>query len=119
MKLLKELHKESKTRADWQVKWVQSYCRLSHCRSRAQSPTERILTVLKTISLLGNEAAQSPDVLGYTCMLYLRCLQNCSLLQELNQGGNFSAEDAREWCHFLGTRAKDQKQEIKCVSGVL
>ncbi|XP_063114601.1 DNA-dependent protein kinase catalytic subunit isoform X3 [Cavia porcellus] len=59
MKLLKELHKESKTRADWQVKWVQSYCRLSHCRSRAQSPTERILTVLKTISLLADENTTS------------------------------------------------------------
>ncbi|KAM6171214.1 DNA-dependent protein kinase catalytic subunit isoform 3-T3 [Erethizon dorsatum] len=52
MKLLKELHMESKTRADWQVKWVQSYCQLSHCRSRAQSPPEQILTVLKTVSLL-------------------------------------------------------------------
>ncbi|XP_013375655.1 PREDICTED: DNA-dependent protein kinase catalytic subunit isoform X2 [Chinchilla lanigera] len=52
VKLLKELHKESKTRADWQVKWVQSYCQLSHCRSRAQSPLEQIRTMLKTVPLL-------------------------------------------------------------------
>ncbi|XP_023573460.1 DNA-dependent protein kinase catalytic subunit [Octodon degus] len=52
MKLLKELHKESKTRADWQGKWVQSYCRLSHRRSQARSAPERVLTVLKTVSLL-------------------------------------------------------------------
>ncbi|XP_010628625.1 DNA-dependent protein kinase catalytic subunit [Fukomys damarensis] len=59
MKLLKEMHKESKTRADWQVQWVQSYCRLSHCRSRAQRPPEQILTVLKTVSLLADENATS------------------------------------------------------------
>ncbi|XP_056377813.1 DNA-dependent protein kinase catalytic subunit isoform X2 [Hyla sarda] len=53
MKLLKELHRESKTNEDWLVKWVQSYCRYSHSRSHTQSNTEKILTVLKTISLLG------------------------------------------------------------------
>uniref|UniRef100_A0A2K6UMZ3 DNA-dependent protein kinase catalytic subunit n=1 Tax=Saimiri boliviensis boliviensis TaxID=39432 RepID=A0A2K6UMZ3_SAIBB len=52
MKLLKELHKESKTRDDWLVSWVQSYCRLSHCRSQAQCCSEQVLTVLKTVSLL-------------------------------------------------------------------
>ncbi|XP_044600073.2 DNA-dependent protein kinase catalytic subunit [Equus asinus] len=52
MKLLKELHKESKTRDDWLVKWVQSYCRLSHSRSQTQNCPEQILTVLKTVSLL-------------------------------------------------------------------
>lgn len=53
MKLLKELHKESKTKDDWLVKWVHSYCRLSHSRSRTQKCPEQILTVLKTVSLLG------------------------------------------------------------------
>ncbi|XP_042541900.1 DNA-dependent protein kinase catalytic subunit [Dipodomys spectabilis] len=52
MKLLRELHKESKTRDDWLVKWVQSYCQLSHCRSRTQSAPTQVLTVLKTVSLL-------------------------------------------------------------------
>uniref|UniRef100_A0A8C5JY83 DNA-dependent protein kinase catalytic subunit n=1 Tax=Jaculus jaculus TaxID=51337 RepID=A0A8C5JY83_JACJA len=52
MRLLKELHRESKTRESWKVRWVQSYCHLSHCRSYTQSPPEQILTVLKTISLL-------------------------------------------------------------------
>ncbi|KAL6085809.1 hypothetical protein STEG23_007048, partial [Scotinomys teguina] len=52
MKLLKELHKDSKTRETWRVQWTQSYCQLSHCRSRTQSPREQVLTVLKTITLL-------------------------------------------------------------------
>ncbi|KAM9626909.1 DNA-dependent protein kinase catalytic subunit isoform 2-T2 [Trichechus inunguis] len=52
MKLLKELHKDSKTREDWLVRWVHSYCRLSHFRSQTQHHTEQILTVLKTVSLL-------------------------------------------------------------------
>ncbi|XP_006880480.1 PREDICTED: DNA-dependent protein kinase catalytic subunit-like isoform X2 [Elephantulus edwardii] len=52
MKLLKELHKESKTREDWLVRWVHSYCRLSCCRSQTQHHPDKILTVLKTISLL-------------------------------------------------------------------
>uniref|UniRef100_A0A8C6A8F9 DNA-dependent protein kinase catalytic subunit n=1 Tax=Marmota marmota marmota TaxID=9994 RepID=A0A8C6A8F9_MARMA len=59
MKLLKELHKESKTRDNWQVKWVHSYCRLSHCRSHTQTPPEQILTVLKTVSLLDENSTSS------------------------------------------------------------
>ncbi|XP_016054399.1 PREDICTED: DNA-dependent protein kinase catalytic subunit [Miniopterus natalensis] len=53
MKLLKDLHKESKTRADWLARWVHSYCRLSHGRSQSQRCPEQIRTVLKTVSLLG------------------------------------------------------------------
>ncbi|XP_077348787.1 DNA-dependent protein kinase catalytic subunit isoform X2 [Lithobates pipiens] len=52
MKLLKELHRESKTNEDWFMKWVHSYCNYSHSRSQSQSCPEQILTVLKTISLL-------------------------------------------------------------------
>ncbi|XP_063779765.1 DNA-dependent protein kinase catalytic subunit [Pseudophryne corroboree] len=52
MKLLKELHRESKSNDDWLVKWIHSYCRYSHSRSQVQSCPEQILTVLKTISLL-------------------------------------------------------------------
>ncbi|XP_017736835.1 PREDICTED: DNA-dependent protein kinase catalytic subunit isoform X2 [Rhinopithecus bieti] len=59
MKLLKELHKESKTRDDWLVSWVQSYCRLSHCRSRSQGCSEQVLTVLKTVSLLDENNVSS------------------------------------------------------------
>ncbi|XP_037658373.1 DNA-dependent protein kinase catalytic subunit [Choloepus didactylus] len=57
LKLLKELHKESKTRDDWLVKWAHSYCRLSHCRSQSQNQTEQILTVLKTVSLLDENSS--------------------------------------------------------------
>ncbi|XP_036089192.1 DNA-dependent protein kinase catalytic subunit [Rousettus aegyptiacus] len=57
MKLLKKLHKESKTRDDWLVKWVQSYCRLSHSRSQTQNCPDQILTVLKTVSLLGENTS--------------------------------------------------------------
>ncbi|XP_075069595.1 DNA-dependent protein kinase catalytic subunit [Mixophyes fleayi] len=52
MKLLKELHGESKSNEDWLMKWTHSYCRYSHSRSQVQSCPEQILTVLKTISLL-------------------------------------------------------------------
>ncbi|KAF6100706.1 protein kinase, DNA-activated, catalytic subunit [Phyllostomus discolor] len=57
MKLLKELHKESKTKDDWLVKWVHSYCRLSHSRSQTQKRPEQILTVLKTVPLLGENTS--------------------------------------------------------------
>uniref|UniRef100_F6UGH4 DNA-dependent protein kinase catalytic subunit n=1 Tax=Xenopus tropicalis TaxID=8364 RepID=F6UGH4_XENTR len=52
MKLLKDLHRESKTNEDWSVKWVHSYCRYSHSRSRDLTRSEQILTALKTITLL-------------------------------------------------------------------
>uniref|UniRef100_A0A8C9DUV3 DNA-dependent protein kinase catalytic subunit n=1 Tax=Prolemur simus TaxID=1328070 RepID=A0A8C9DUV3_PROSS len=59
MKLLKELHKESKTREEWQVRWAHSYCRLSQGRSRAQRHPEQIRTVLKTVSLLDENNTSS------------------------------------------------------------
>nr|XP_019572365.1 PREDICTED: DNA-dependent protein kinase catalytic subunit isoform X2 [Rhinolophus sinicus] len=67
MKLLKELHKESKTRDDWQVKWMQSYCRLSHSRCQTQNHPEQILTVLKTVSLLGENTSSylSKNILSF------------------------------------------------------
>ncbi|CAM5116256.1 unnamed protein product [Natator depressus] len=52
MKLLKDLHRESKTREDWFLRWNHSYCRFSHSRSQSQNSPEQMLTVLKTISLL-------------------------------------------------------------------
>uniref|UniRef100_A0A803TIR6 DNA-dependent protein kinase catalytic subunit n=1 Tax=Anolis carolinensis TaxID=28377 RepID=A0A803TIR6_ANOCA len=52
MKLLKDLHRDSKTREQWLVRWNHSYCQYSHSRSQSQSSPEQILTVLKTISLL-------------------------------------------------------------------
>ena len=52
MKLLKELHREARTRDDWLAQWVQSYCQLSHSRARAQCPSEQLCTVLRTVSLL-------------------------------------------------------------------
>ncbi|GAB5583955.1 DNA-dependent protein kinase catalytic subunit isoform X1 [Prionailurus iriomotensis] len=67
MKLLKELHRDSKTRDGWQVKWVHSYSRLSHIRSRAQSCPEQVLTALKTVSLLGESISSylSKNVLAF------------------------------------------------------
>uniref|UniRef100_A0A4W3HBY9 DNA-dependent protein kinase catalytic subunit n=1 Tax=Callorhinchus milii TaxID=7868 RepID=A0A4W3HBY9_CALMI len=52
MKLLKELHKESKARDDWAVKWTHTYSRLSHRRSQRQARPEQVVTVLKSIPLL-------------------------------------------------------------------
>ncbi|XP_071593605.1 DNA-dependent protein kinase catalytic subunit [Heliangelus exortis] len=51
-KLLKDLRKEAKTREDWMLRWNYSYCRFTHSCSRKQSCPERMLSVLKTISLL-------------------------------------------------------------------
>lgn len=52
MKLLKEMHKESKIRESWRMQWIHSFCQLNHCRSHTQSPQEQVLTMLKTITLL-------------------------------------------------------------------
>uniref|UniRef100_A0A8C4XNR5 DNA-dependent protein kinase catalytic subunit n=1 Tax=Falco tinnunculus TaxID=100819 RepID=A0A8C4XNR5_FALTI len=51
-KLLKNLFKEAKMREDWLVRWNHTYCRFTHSCSRNQSCPERVLSVLKTISLL-------------------------------------------------------------------
>ncbi|KAM9024210.1 DNA-dependent protein kinase catalytic subunit [Ara ararauna] len=51
-KLLKDLHKEAKTREDWLVRWNYAFCRFTHSCSRNQSRPERVLSGLKTISLL-------------------------------------------------------------------
>ncbi|XP_068381983.1 DNA-dependent protein kinase catalytic subunit isoform X2 [Eschrichtius robustus] len=59
LKLLKELHRESKTREDWLVRWVQSYCRLSHSRARAQRRPEQLCAMLRTVSLLAGENTSS------------------------------------------------------------
>ncbi|XP_048384539.2 DNA-dependent protein kinase catalytic subunit [Stegostoma tigrinum] len=52
-KLLKELHKESNVRNDWRVRWIQSYSRYSHKRSRSLKSADQIVTVMKTVPLLG------------------------------------------------------------------
>ncbi|XP_041045109.1 DNA-dependent protein kinase catalytic subunit isoform X2 [Carcharodon carcharias] len=51
-KLLKELDKESKVKNDWRVRWIQSYSRFSHKRSRSLERAGQIVTVMKTIPLL-------------------------------------------------------------------
>uniref|UniRef100_A0A8C6YCR5 DNA-dependent protein kinase catalytic subunit n=1 Tax=Naja naja TaxID=35670 RepID=A0A8C6YCR5_NAJNA len=52
LKLLNDLHGDSKTCEDWRVKWNHSYCCYNHSYSRSQSNAEQILTVLKTVPLL-------------------------------------------------------------------
>ncbi|XP_054250756.1 DNA-dependent protein kinase catalytic subunit [Indicator indicator] len=59
-KLLKDLHKEAKGREDWLIRWNYAYCRFTHSCSRNQSCPERLLSVLKTISLL--EDSRSDDL---------------------------------------------------------
>ncbi|KFP72380.1 DNA-dependent protein kinase catalytic subunit, partial [Acanthisitta chloris] len=51
-KLLKDLRREAKAREDWLVRWNYAYCRFTHSSSRNLSCPERVLAVLKTISLL-------------------------------------------------------------------
>ncbi|XP_030070017.1 DNA-dependent protein kinase catalytic subunit [Microcaecilia unicolor] len=52
MKLLKDLHRESKTRDDWSVRWIHSYCHYTHSRSQSQTSPDQVLSVIKTVSLL-------------------------------------------------------------------
>ncbi|XP_006204718.2 DNA-dependent protein kinase catalytic subunit isoform X2 [Vicugna pacos] len=66
MKLLKELHREAKTREDWLARWAQSYCRLSHSRSRAQCRPEQVRTALRTVSLLGENTSSFSSRDGQT-----------------------------------------------------
>ncbi|EPQ19881.1 DNA-dependent protein kinase catalytic subunit [Myotis brandtii] len=67
LKLLKDLHKESKTRDEWLVRWVHSYCRLRHSQSQTQNRPEQILSVLKTVSLLGENTSSylSKNILAF------------------------------------------------------
>ncbi|XP_059183485.1 DNA-dependent protein kinase catalytic subunit [Centropristis striata] len=51
-KLLKELHKEAKTRRGWLLRWVHSFSCYSHRRSQTQGPLEQISAMLKTLPLL-------------------------------------------------------------------
>ncbi|KAF4022262.1 hypothetical protein G4228_013963 [Cervus hanglu yarkandensis] len=59
LKLLKELHRESKAREDWLVTWVQAYCRLSHSRARAQRRPEQLRSALRTASLLAENTSST------------------------------------------------------------
>ncbi|XP_019943216.2 DNA-dependent protein kinase catalytic subunit isoform X1 [Paralichthys olivaceus] len=51
-KLLKELHREAKTKRSLLIPWVHSYSQYSHKRSQTQGPMEQIITMLRTIQLL-------------------------------------------------------------------
>ncbi|XP_051625579.1 DNA-dependent protein kinase catalytic subunit isoform X2 [Manacus candei] len=72
-KLLKDLRKEAKTREDWLVRWNYAYCRFMHSSSRNLSSPERVLSVLKTISLLEDTKS---DYLSKN----IRALRNQNLL---------------------------------------
>ncbi|XP_061661173.1 DNA-dependent protein kinase catalytic subunit isoform X2 [Syngnathoides biaculeatus] len=51
-KLMKELHRDAKTKREWLLRWVHSFSRYSHKRSRAQGPLEQLSVMLKTVPLL-------------------------------------------------------------------
>uniref|UniRef100_A0A8U8BGC8 DNA-dependent protein kinase catalytic subunit n=1 Tax=Geospiza parvula TaxID=87175 RepID=A0A8U8BGC8_GEOPR len=51
-KLLKDLRKEARWREEWLLRWNYAYCRFTQSSSRNLSCPERLLSVLKTISLL-------------------------------------------------------------------
>uniref|UniRef100_A0A7M4FFG4 DNA-dependent protein kinase catalytic subunit n=1 Tax=Crocodylus porosus TaxID=8502 RepID=A0A7M4FFG4_CROPO len=72
-KLLKDLQRESKTRDSWLVRWNHSYCRVSHSSCQSQSSPQKILTVLKTVSLLDKNV---PDHLSKS----IEVLRNQNLL---------------------------------------
>ncbi|XP_061821672.2 DNA-dependent protein kinase catalytic subunit isoform X1 [Nerophis lumbriciformis] len=51
-KLLKELHRDAKTKRKWLLQWVHSYSCYSHKRSQSQGPLEQLSVMLKIVPLL-------------------------------------------------------------------
>ncbi|XP_078543449.1 DNA-dependent protein kinase catalytic subunit [Lissotriton helveticus] len=121
MKLLKGLHRESKTREDWLVQWMHSYCRYSHSRSQSQTSGEQMVTVMKTIPLLeesnneylSQKICASRDhslllgktycIMGNTLNLDPRCLED------------MDDDKARRVLEFAGTSSGNPEVIAACL----
>ncbi|XP_023688567.2 DNA-dependent protein kinase catalytic subunit isoform X1 [Paramormyrops kingsleyae] len=64
-KLLKELHKESKTRGSWMQRWVHSFSRFSHRRSRGLGQAEQVSAMLKVVPLLEEVQTENAPIQIY------------------------------------------------------
>ncbi|XP_035175280.1 DNA-dependent protein kinase catalytic subunit [Oxyura jamaicensis] len=86
-KLLKDLRREAKTREDWLVRWNCSYCRFTHSFSRNQSCPERVLSVLKTTSLLEDTKSDylSRNIMAFRNQNLLLGTTYCVMANALSQ----------------------------------
>uniref|UniRef100_A0A803VTB7 DNA-dependent protein kinase catalytic subunit n=1 Tax=Ficedula albicollis TaxID=59894 RepID=A0A803VTB7_FICAL len=107
-KLLKDLRKEAKAREDWLLRWNYAYCRFTHSSSCSLSCPERLLSVLKTISLL--EDAKS-DYLSKNIMAFRN--QNLLLGTTYQIMANALSQDPR----CLEQIEKEKAAKISLISG--
>uniref|UniRef100_A0A803W9J0 DNA-dependent protein kinase catalytic subunit n=1 Tax=Ficedula albicollis TaxID=59894 RepID=A0A803W9J0_FICAL len=108
-KLLKDLRKEAKAREDWLLRWNYAYCRFTHSSSCSLSCPERLLSVLKTISLLGNNAKS--DYLSKNIMAFRN--QNLLLGTTYQIMANALSQDPR----CLEQIEKEKAAKISLISG--
>ncbi|XP_069076234.1 DNA-dependent protein kinase catalytic subunit isoform X2 [Pleurodeles waltl] len=121
MKILKSLHRESKTREDWLVQWMHSYCRYSHSRCQSQTSCEQMVTVMKTIPLLeeSNNDYLSQNVrasrdhsllLGTTyCIMGNTVTLEPGCLEEMED------DKARRVLEFAGTSSGNPEAIAECL----
>uniref|UniRef100_A0A8D2M7W0 DNA-dependent protein kinase catalytic subunit n=1 Tax=Zonotrichia albicollis TaxID=44394 RepID=A0A8D2M7W0_ZONAL len=107
-KLLKDLRKEARWREEWLLRWNFAYCRFTHSSSRSLSCPERLLSVLKTISLL--EDAKS-DYLSKNITAFRN--QNLLLGTTYHIMANALSQDPR----CLEQIAKEKAGKISLISG--
>uniref|UniRef100_A0A8C3EGH3 DNA-dependent protein kinase catalytic subunit n=1 Tax=Corvus moneduloides TaxID=1196302 RepID=A0A8C3EGH3_CORMO len=107
-KLLKDLRKEARTREDWLVRWNYAYCRFTHSSSHNLSCPERVLSVLKTISLLEDTKS---DYLSKNIMAFRN--QNLLLGTTYHIMANALSRDPR----CLEQIEKEKAGKISVISG--
>ncbi|XP_009101121.3 DNA-dependent protein kinase catalytic subunit isoform X1 [Serinus canaria] len=107
-KLLKDLRKEARWREDWLVRWNYAYCRFTHSSSRNLSCPERVLSVLKTISLLEDTKS---DYLSKNIMAFRN--QNLLLGTTYQIMANALSQDPR----CLEQIEKEKARKISLISG--
>ncbi|KAJ7402013.1 hypothetical protein BTVI_90061 [Pitangus sulphuratus] len=108
MKLLKDLRKEAKAKEDWLMRWNYAYCRFVHSSSRNLSSPERVLSVLKTISLLEDTKS---DYLSKN----IRALRNQNLL--LGTTCHIMANALIQNPRCLEQIEKEKAEKISLISG--
>ncbi|XP_062235399.1 DNA-dependent protein kinase catalytic subunit [Platichthys flesus] len=107
-KLLKELHREAKTKRSLLIPWVHSFSQYSHKRSQTQGPVEQIITVLKTIPLLED---LRPDCENTTAKVFRN--------QKMLQGTSFHilATAVSKSPSVLETTEPDKAEKVVRLSG--
>uniref|UniRef100_A0A8D3CWJ1 DNA-dependent protein kinase catalytic subunit n=1 Tax=Scophthalmus maximus TaxID=52904 RepID=A0A8D3CWJ1_SCOMX len=109
-KLLKNLHREAKTKRGLLMPWVHSFSHYSQRRSRAQGPVEQISAMLKTIPLLGKKERRTPELYN-KIFRYQKVLQGTSF--------NILATAVGRSPSVLGTIDRDKAERVVRLSGKL